>query len=101
MKANRWVTLGLTVCIIVTAAPALAERYVVVNGARMGLPDLQYLDRISCSYIADGNYWLDTNSGLWGYAGGGAQGYITDNCNTRRRGLSERGLLYSPGELLR
>ena len=40
-------------------------------------------------------------AGIWGYPGSAAQGHIADNCNRHRPGLSERGLLYSPGELLR
>ena len=76
-------------------------RYVVVNGERMNAADIQYLDRISCSRVPDGRYWIDMRTGIWGYDGGRAQGHIADNCNTRQPGLSERGLLYSPGELLR
>ncbi|MEQ1528281.1 MAG: hypothetical protein ABL925_03125 [Methylococcales bacterium] len=41
------------------------------------------------------------NTGIWGYERGWAQGHISDNCQSRRPSLSERGLLYSPGELLR
>lgn len=76
-------------------------RFVVVNGERMSPADLQYLDRVSCSRVPDGRYWINLRTGIWGYPGGGAQGHIADNCNTRQPGLSERGLLYSPGELLR
>ena len=82
-------------------AESAAARYVVVNGARLNTAEIQYLDRLSCSRIPNGRYWLNVRTGIWGYEGGGAQGHIADNCNTRQPGLSERGLLYSPGELLR
>ena len=76
-------------------------RNVVINNQRMSDVQLQYLDQLSCNYVPDGSYWLDVNTGMWGYAGGGMQGYISDKCNQRKPSLSERGLLYSPGELLR
>jgi len=100
MKRKHVIVSGLVVGIVLVSGQ-VAARNVVVNNERMDDAQLQYLDQLSCNYIADGNYWLNTSTGLWGYAGGGAQGYISDNCNTRKPGLSERGLLYSPGELLR
>lgn len=78
-----------------------AARVVVVNGSQLNAAEIQYLERISCSRIPDGRYWLDMRTGIWGYERGGAQGHIADNCRARRPGMSERGLLYSPGELLR
>jgi len=44
-----------------------------------------------------GYYWLDAN-GNWGMAGSSD---VRSNIYGRRPSLSERGLLYSPGELLR
>lgn len=85
-----------------TATQVLAARYVVVNGQRLNPNQIQYLDQLSCGYVPDGRYWLDARSGIWGYENGGPQGHISADCNTQRRpSLSERGLLYSPGELLR
>ena len=91
-----WLVLVMTIC----PDSALA-RYVVVNGERVTDADLAYLDQISCSHVPDGHYWIDMRTGIWGYPGSAAQGHIADNCNRHRPGLSERGLLYSPGELLR
>lgn len=96
---THWIA-ALVCCAAAFPESAIA-RYVVVNGERMNTADIQYLDRISCSRVPDGRYWIDMRTGIWGYQGGGAQGHIADNCNTRQPGLSERGLLYSPGELLR
>ena len=100
MKTKTSLIALLAACAAALSQPAMA-RFVVVNGARLNPAEIQYLDRISCSYIANGRYWLNPNTGIWGYEGGPAQGHISDNCNARRPGLSERGLLYSPGELLR
>lgn len=99
MKIKVLAIMGVMVSIVLTP-DQLAARNVVVNNQRMNDAQLQYLDQLSCSYIADGNYWLDTSTGIWGYAGGGAQGYLSENCYTRRPSLSERGLLYREGDWL-
>lgn len=94
----------LTAVLLLGAPPALPAqiRYVVVNGQRMGPADLQRLDRASCTRVPNGRYWLNMRSGVWGYEGGPPQGRMGEHCQQqRRRSLSERGLLYSPGELLR
>ncbi len=83
---------------------AQAERYVIVNGQRMSNDEILVLERIRCGPIPNGSYWLDYDSGLWGYANDSyAQGYITDNCVKpgRRPSLSERGMLFSPSDWLR
>ena len=85
---------------LLISAQAVA-RNVVINNQQMNAVQIQYLDQLSCTRVPDGSYWLDYNTGMWGYAGGGMQGYISDQCNQRKPSLSERGLLYSPGELLR
>jgi hypothetical protein len=96
---------ALVISIFLTMAGAAhAERWVVVNGLRLNLDQIQLLEGISCRPIPNGAYWLDTGSGIWGYAGDPRpQGHIKDGCTNsqRRPSLSERGLLYSPGELLR
>lgn len=90
------------VVLLAAACPTTAlARYVVVNGQRVTDEELAWLDQVSCSVVPDGQYWIDMRTGVWGYPGGDAQGHIADNCNRPQRGLSERGLLYSPGELLR
>jgi hypothetical protein len=66
-----------------------AQRHVIVNGQRINAAEIRYLDRLRCSHIPDGRYWLNTRTGIWGYQSGGAQGYISDNCNARRPGLSK------------
>jgi hypothetical protein len=76
-----------------------AERYVVVNGQRLSEANIMMLERWHCGPIPNGRYWLDSNTGIWGYAGNPRpQGHIRDNCRNpgRRPSLSERGLLFSP-----
>lgn len=76
-------------------------RFVVVNGQRMSVAQMAALDRAACARVPDGRYWIDMRTGVWGYEGGPPQGRVGDACRQRRRSLSERGLLYAPGELLR
>lgn len=81
---------------------AYAERYVVVNGNRLSDTDIMILERWRCGPIPNGHYWLNFNTGIWGYAGDPrVRGHIMDNCYNpgRRPSLSERGILFYPGEL--
>ncbi|MCB1886004.1 MAG: hypothetical protein KDH20_00230 [Rhodocyclaceae bacterium] len=80
------------------------SREVFVNGQRLTSAQLNGLQRMHCARIPDGAYWLNTRTGAWGYAGNGrVQGYLGDPCRqgggSRRKSLSERGLLYTPGDL--
>ena len=88
------------------AGTASAQRYVAVNGQRLNPLQISTLDQWHCGPAPDGRYWLNLETGIWGYASDPTpRGRITDNCYAqqpqRRQSLSERGLLYSPGELLR
>ena len=70
--AVRRALAALAVClaVAVTAAPVAAQqRHVIVNGVLMTPQDLYVLDRLAGYYIPNGNYWLDPNTGIWGYAG--------------------------------
>lgn len=84
--------------------PALAQtRLVVVNNQRLTDAEIAWFDRVQCARIPNGYYWLNTVSGAWGYAGNPiVQGYLGGGCQAqqqRHRSLSERGLLYTPGDL--
>jgi hypothetical protein len=103
-------TIALVICLGTVAlslgvpTEALAQRFVVVNGQVMGPQELAILDRYACQSVPNGYYWLNTQTGLWGYAGNPApQGYISDGCyqQTRRPSLSERRMLYSPYDWVR
>ncbi|MCB1915671.1 MAG: hypothetical protein KDG52_08150 [Rhodocyclaceae bacterium] len=101
----RFVTpiLALLLAGMSSAATAQWQRLVVVNGQRLGPNELATLDRMHCARIADGAYWFDLRSGAWGYAGSPVvRGRLGDPCrlagSQRRPSLSERGLLYTPGD---
>ena len=86
------------------AGLAAAERDIVVNGQRLNPAEIRYLEQWTCAPVPNGAYWLHMQSGIWGYAGNPIpQGHISDRCGAqaRRPSLSERGRLYSPGEILR
>ncbi len=84
---------------------AHAERYVTVNGARLSLAEIVEVERRNCGPIANGHYWYDERTAVWGYAGDPRpQGRLGDNCITRsqrRPSLSERGMLFSTHDWLR
>ena len=89
--------------ILAMTGVARAERWVVVNDVRLSVPEIQYLEGIHCGPIPNGSYWLDTATGIWGYANDPQpQGHIQDNCYNpgRRPSLSERGMLFSPRDLI-
>ena len=95
---------GAVLALLLTSADgAHAERWVVVNGVRLSIPQIQYLEGLRCGPIPNGSYWLDTSSGIWGFAGDPRpQGHIQDNCSNpgRRPSLSERGMLLSPRDFI-
>lgn len=98
------ICLGAMVLTLGVATEVLAQRFVVVNGQVMGPQELAILDRHACQYVPNGYYWLNTQTGLWGYAGNPTpQGYISDGCSrqARRPSLSERRMLYSPYDWVR
>jgi hypothetical protein len=79
-------------------------RYVVINGQPLHPLQVQRIERLYCSPIADGRYWYDTQTGVWGYEGDPrAQGRFVYRCGpvARQKSLSERQLLYSTHEILR
>ena len=95
----------LIVCLVCSnLSVAYAERYVVVNGQRLSIPAIQYVEQLHCGPIPNGRYWINPQTGMWGYKGNPRpQGHIADNCRTsqRRPGLSERGMLFSPYDWVR
>ena len=101
--------LGATALLGFGAAQASAQwRYVVVNGQQLHPLQVAQIERLYCSPIADGRYWYNTSTGVWGYEGDPRpQGRFVYRCgwstnsNGQHRSLSERGLLYSTNEILR
>jgi hypothetical protein len=72
----------LTALALVCSQLAHAQsRFIVVNGQRMTDAQAAALDRMQCTRIPNGAYWLNTNTGVWGYAGNPRpQGRLGDLC---------------------
>jgi hypothetical protein len=105
MGIRSRLTIALLISLVTTSALA-QSRVVFVNGQRMTDQQISQLEFFACTAIPDGNYWLNLNNGAWGYFGSWeVRGIFGDQCNgqaqRQRKSLSERGLLYSPGEILR
>ncbi|MGI9508752.1 MAG: hypothetical protein ACR2QJ_05315 [Geminicoccaceae bacterium] len=57
------------------------QRYVIVNGARLGPAEIGRLEQMACAPIPNGSYWLNMANGIWGYAGDNRpQGRLGDQC---------------------
>jgi hypothetical protein len=104
MRMTRTLQLtGVAVLLLAlgVTAPAHAQpRWVLVNGILQNPMQLAVLDRYACTAVPNGNYWLNYNTGIWGYAGDPRpMGHISDRCGrysgSNRPSLSERGMLYS------
>ena len=62
--------LAIVATVVLSGEPAEAQqRYVVVNGVLMSPDQLYVLDQMAGGYVPNGAYWLDLNTGIWGYAG--------------------------------
>ncbi|TVZ38799.1 hypothetical protein P886_3181 [Alteromonadaceae bacterium 2753L.S.0a.02] len=100
-----WLCAVMALTLVLLVPEAMAQRYVVVNGQLMAPEQIAFLEQMACGRVPNGRYWLNLNTGVWGYEGDPTpRGQLTGNCygNTQRKpSLSERGLLYSPGEILR
>lgn len=99
---KQWLVVGSLAALAPLAAQA-QSRWVFVNGQRMSDAQVLRLMQLQCAAIPDGRYWLNTRSGAWGYEGlPVVQGHLGDACRAAapRPGLSQRGQLYRPGEIL-
>lgn len=104
MRRLSWIMTAALVAVTWCAGLAAAERFIVVNGKRLNPAEIRSLEQWTCTPVPNGRYWLNMQTGIWGYAGNPIpQGHISDRCGrqARRPSLSERGQLYSPGEILR
>ena len=58
------------------------SRWVFVNGLRLNDGKVAELVRLSCADVPDGSYWLNAQTGAWGYMGNWqVQGVLGDRCN--------------------
>ena len=83
---------------------AHAQRQVIINGLRLNETQIAWLELRNCAPVPNGRYWLDLRTGAWGYPGWPRQGFVGDACAGPRPrhqpGLSERDMLYRPGEII-
>jgi len=79
---------ALPMALALLAAEAAAQtRNVWVNGQRMSDAQLQALSRRACTQIPDGAYWLNMETGAWGYWGNPqVQGTFGDACGQQQAG---------------
>ena len=79
---------SLPLALALLAADAAAQtRNVWVNGQRMSDAQVQALSKRACTHIPDGSYWLNTETGAWGYWGNPqVQGTFGDACGQQARG---------------
>ena len=102
MKIIASIVAGLAASCALGAAAQ--PRNIVVNGYLLDPVQVAQIQLAQCGYVPDGAYWLDMRTGAWGYAGSAwRQGFVGDRCRgggtQAHRGLSQRGLLYTPGDL--
>ena len=110
LSPTKFVLVSIAMASMFSTGVALAQtRWVVVNGQRMSDQQIAQLEHFHCAQIPNGWYWVNLVNGAWGYVGSWqVHGYFGDQCNVsgnhqarqRRKSLSERGLLYSPNEIL-
>jgi hypothetical protein len=86
---DRNVFAAVGAAITLTASPPVfaqtPSRYVIVNNAVMNDAQLLVLDALNCSTpVPDGRYWLNVNTGAWGFQGGPQQGVIGAQCRQAR-----------------
>jgi hypothetical protein len=65
-----------TVLFLSSQAATAIDRFVVVNGQLLDAYWLAQLDEAAGERVPDGRYWLNLETGAWGYEGGSLQGYI-------------------------
>lgn len=68
--------IGMVVVLIGEIHAYDVDRNVFVNGKQLNQLEIYQLEQLHGEFIPDGNYWLDYNSGYWGYVGGPAQGIL-------------------------
>ncbi len=64
------IALAFAIAAAFASAPSQAQqRFVVVNGQFMSAEQLYVLDQMAGGFVPNGAYWVDPNTGIWGYAG--------------------------------
>ncbi|HTE39833.1 MAG TPA: hypothetical protein VK629_03335 [Steroidobacteraceae bacterium] len=108
-RVVSYLSCGALIAALALETATAQSRFVFVNGIRMNDTQIMQLQYFACTNIPNGAYWLQLGNGAWGYVGDSrVQGYFGDQCgrpgnnsaSQRRNSLSERGLLYSPHEII-
>ena len=74
--------MAIVLSILCSTQASAQSRWVFVNGQRLNDRAVVELERLQCSDIPDGAYWLNTQTGAWGYMGNWqVQGVLGDHCN--------------------
>jgi hypothetical protein len=76
MRNRLGMTLA-TAVVLLGASASAGAREVSVNGEPLDLLGLALVDALNCGEtVPDGRYWVDFESGAWGYEGGPQQGVL-------------------------
>ncbi|MFN0037901.1 MAG: hypothetical protein ACKVP2_00100 [Burkholderiales bacterium] len=77
-----FVSTAIVLSILCGTQASAQSRWVFVNGQRLNDRAVAELERLQCTDIPDGAYWLNTQNGAWGYMGNWqVQGVLGDRCN--------------------
>ena len=95
LQQLRVMFLGIALATSLSGFAQQGSRHVIVNGTLMNNAQLMLLDGLNCgSPVPDGRYWLNTQTGAWGYQGGGQEGVIGEGCSGSQDqpgGAAEKG----------
>jgi len=103
MRHNGWIHAGLRAAaalifgLLLSAQAPAQSRWVVVNGQRLSDAQIAALARSNCRDIPNGAYWLNPQTGAWGYAGNPAvQGVFGEACGSRPGGVVNADNTHGP-----
>ncbi|MEM8793415.1 MAG: hypothetical protein AAGE80_17475 [Pseudomonadota bacterium] len=85
---------------VLSSTQAAAAGSVVINGMKLDAEQISWLEVYACGPIYPGNYWLDVETGLWGYRGvPQSAGHIRERCAGRpSKNLRDLGPLPAPAK---
>jgi hypothetical protein len=77
MKHLKTSLASLILCLALGAQTSQGfGRFVIINGHLLGMYELATLDSAAGTLVPDGRYWINLQTGEWGYEGGPRQGVI-------------------------
>lgn len=66
--------------VLIMAENVLAQRIISINGVLLNQQQAAELDQVVGEYVQNGHYWINYNTGTWGYMGNPQpQGYLGGN----------------------